>query len=276
MAMQKLITRLAEYVPPGLKTALRGDAGAPSRFANAIHSLLNRLPADRYPVLPCAGRLKGYRMRVDWKIHRAFVYDSWEPEVTREIDERVHPGMTVFDIGAQSGFYTLLLSRRVGSAGRVVAFEPLPANFRMLEENIGLNKIENVMIRKDAVGDRSGEISFHFPVEEASLVAGPLLAGESTEDIFVNCVTLDDFVSIEQIRPDLVKMDVEGAEGSVVEGALRTIRDFHPIFVIELHDVGEQPRRHPVPIRLEALGYAIDWLNERACTTHIVATPRRT
>ena len=67
-------------------------------------------------------------MRVDWQIHRAFIYDSWEPEVTQVLDRIVAPGMTVADIGAQSGFYTLLLSKRVGAKGQVIAFEPLPAN----------------------------------------------------------------------------------------------------------------------------------------------------
>ncbi|HEY0704380.1 MAG TPA: FkbM family methyltransferase [Candidatus Acidoferrales bacterium] len=263
---------LAEYVPQNLKTAWRGEHGAPNRFANVVHGLLNRLPVERYPVLSCGGRLKGYRMRVDWNIHRAFVYDSWEPEVTQAIDERAANGMIAVDIGAQSGFYTLLLSKRVGASGKVIAFEPLPANFRMLEENIRLNKIENVMMRREAVADRSGEISFHFPVEEASLLAGPLLPEEGREDFFVNCISLDDFVAQENLRPDLIKMDVEGAEGSVVEGALRTIREFHPVLIIELHGVGEQPRQHPVPIRLQALGYSIRWLTEGLGSSHIMAS----
>jgi FkbM family methyltransferase len=211
-------------------------------------------------------------MRVDWQTHRAFVYDSWEPEVTHAIDRSVAPGMTVADIGAQSGFYTLLLSKRVGLDGKVIAFEPLPANYRLLDENIRLNNIENVIIRHEAVGDHSGEVSFHFPTEEPSLIAGPVLAADSKGIFPVDCVSLDDFVSRRQIKLDLIKMDVEGAEGSVLDGALRTLTQFHPILIIELHDVGDYPRRHPVPIRLQALGYTIEWLDERPKTTHILAT----
>ena len=270
--MQRLIAKLAQYVPQSLKTVLRGDHGSPNPFANMIHRLLNRLPVERYPILSCGGRLNGYRMRVDWTIHRAFVYDSWEPEVTQAIDERAASGMTALDIGAQSGFFTLLLSKRVGATGKVIAFEPLPANFRMLEENVQLNNIENVMTRPDAVTDHSGKIRFCLPIEEASLVAGPLLPEDERGEFFVNCVSLDDFVLQENLRPDLIKMDVEGAEGSVVEGALRTIKQFHPILIIELHDVGEKPREHPVPIRLQALGYSIHWLEERPGTSHIVAS----
>jgi FkbM family methyltransferase len=271
MKMQRLIAKIAEHIPPRMKTALRGDHSAPTRFANIVHGLLNRLPVNRYPVLSCGGRLNGYRMRVDWKLHRAFVYDSWEPEVTQAIDDRTRAGMTVVDIGAQSGFYTLLLSKRVGSDGRVFAFEPLPANFRILEENMVLNDIQNVTVRREAVGDRSGEISFHFPIEEPSLVAGPVLPTDATGEFLVDCVSLDDFALREKLHIDLIKMDVEGAEGSVVEGALGTIEQFRPILIIELHDAGNRPRQHPVPIRLQALGYSVHWLNERPQTTHIVA-----
>lgn len=272
MTIQKLITTLAQYIPRPLKTALRGRSGSPRPLANMIHGLLNRLPVDRYPVLLCAGRLKGYRMRVDWRIHRAFVYDSWEPEVTQAVDRTALPGMTAVDLGAQSGFYTLLLSKRVGPVGRVIAFEPLPANYRLLEENIRLNNIENVVVRREAVADRSGELSFHFPIEEPSLIAGPVLAEDSTGTFSVHCVSLDDFVAREPIPLDLIKMDVEGAEGSIVEGALETLRKFHPTLIIELHAVGDQPRQHPVAIRLQALGYTVEWLTERPVTSHILAT----
>ena len=173
--MHKLIAKLAECFPQSLKIALRGEHGSPNRLANIIHRFLNRLPGARYPILPCGGRLKGYRMRVDWQIHRAFIYDSWEPEVTQAIDQTVVPGMTVADIGAQSGFYTLLLSRRVGAKGQVIAFEPLPANYRLLEENLRLNNIENVIVRREAVADRTGALNFQFPSDEPSLIAGPLL-----------------------------------------------------------------------------------------------------
>jgi FkbM family methyltransferase len=269
--INKLITKVAEYVPQSLKTALRGQHGSPHRLANLIHGVLNRLSVDRYPVLPCAGRLKGYRMRVDWQIHRAFIYDSWEPEVTQAIDRTVAPGMTVADIGAQSGFFSLLLSKRVGSRGQVIAFEPLPANYRLLEENLRLNEITNILVRREAVADRSGTLSFRFPAEEPSLIAGPLLPEDNTGTFEVDCVSLDDFISRQEIPLDLIKMDVEGAEGAVIAGALKTLEQFHPILIIELHDAGDQPRLHPVPVRLRAMGYTIEWLDERSRTTHILA-----
>jgi FkbM family methyltransferase len=271
MEIHKFIARVAGYIPQPLKTALRGDHGSPNRLANIIHGFLNRLPGDRYPILPCAGRLKGYRMRVDWQIHRAFVYDSWEPEVTQTIDRTVLPGMTVADIGAQSGFYSLLLSKRVGTQGRVIAFEPLPANYRLLEENLRLNKIENVIVCREAVADRTGQLTFQFPSDEPSLIAGPVLPEDDTGTFAVACVSLDEFVSRSEISLDLIKIDVEGAEGSVLAGAAKTLQQFHPTLIIELHHAGSQPRLHAVPARLQAMGYSIEWLDERPDTTHILA-----
>src|SRR5580693_5946929 len=154
MSVERIISRLAEYIPLSLKVALRGDRASPTRLANVIHSLLNRLATERYPILPCGGVLKGFRMRVDWQLHRSFAYGSWEPEVVRSIQSHVKRGMRVLDIGAQSGFYSLLLSRLIGPEGLVFAFEPLPANYRILEENVSLNHISNVVVIREAVSDQ--------------------------------------------------------------------------------------------------------------------------
>ena len=81
MSVERIISRVAEYIPLRIKVALRGERSSPNRLANIIHSFLNRLAAERYPILPCGGVLKGFRMRVDWQLHRSFAYGSWEPEV---------------------------------------------------------------------------------------------------------------------------------------------------------------------------------------------------
>ena len=271
MKVEKIISRVAEYIPLRIKVALRGDRAAPSRIANTIHSFLNRLATERYPILPCGGVLKGFRMRVDWQLHRSFAYGSWEPEVVRSIQGHVHSGMRVLDIGAQSGFYSLLLSRLVGPDGMVFAFEPLPANFRVLEENLRLNSIQNVMIRREAVSDFSGNISFEFPREEVSLIAGPLLESDNLGAFQVPAISLDDFVRQTGQPIQFIKMDVEGAETAVLRGAVQTLKAFHPAMVVELHHDHPQDGLHPAITLLEQLGYQIEWLNEVAYRSHIFA-----
>ena len=271
MTVEKIISRLAEYIPLRIKIALRGDRAAPSRLANTIHSFLNRLATERYPILPCGGVLKGFRMRVDWQLHRSFAYGSWEPEVVRSIQDHVHSGTRVLDIGAQSGFYSLLLSRLVGPAGTVFAFEPLPANFRILEENLRLNSIQNVMIRREAVSDFSGNISFDFPREEVSLIAGPLLPSDNLGTFQVPAISLDEFVRQTGGPIHFIKMDVEGAETAVLRGAVQTLKAFHPSMVVELHHDLPQDGLHPAITLLQELGYQIEWLNEVAYRSHIFA-----
>lgn len=271
MTVEKIISRVAEYIPLRIKVALRGDRAAPSRLANTIHSFLNRLVTERYPILPCGGVLKGFRMRVDWQLHRSFAYGSWEPEVVRSIQDHVHPGTRVLDIGAQSGFYSLLLSRLVGPEGMVFAFEPLPANFRILEENLSLNSIQNVMIRREAVSDLSGNIIFEFPREEVSLIAGPLLESDNLATFQVPAISLDDFVRDTGRPIQFIKMDVEGAETAVLRGAVQTLKAFHPSMVIELHHDLPQDGLHPAITLLTELGYQIEWLNEVAYRSHIFA-----
>ena len=271
MTVEKIISRVAEFIPLRIKLALRGDRAAPSRLANTIHSFLNRLATERYPILPCGGVLKGFRMRVDWQLHRSFAYGSWEPEVVRSIQDHVQLGTRVLDIGAQSGFYSLLLSRLVGPEGTVFAFEPLPANFRILEENLRLNSIQNVMIRREAVSDFSGNISFDFPREEVSLIAGPLLASDNLGTFQVPAISLDEFVRQTGGPIHFIKMDVEGAETAVLRGAVQTLKAFHPSMVVELHHDLPQDGLHPAITLLQELGYQIEWLNEVAYRSHIFA-----
>jgi FkbM family methyltransferase len=271
MTVEKIISRVAEFIPLRIKLALRGNRAAPSRLANTIHSFLNRLATERYPILPCGGVLKGFRMRVDWQLHRSFAYGSWEPEVVRSIQDHVHSGTRVLDIGAQSGFYSLLLSRLVGPAGTVFAFEPLPANFRILEENLRLNSIQNVTIRREAVSDFSGNISFDFPREEVSLIAGPLLESDNLGTFQVPAISLDEFVRQTGQPIQFIKMDVEGAETAVLRGAVETLKAFHPSMVVELHHDVPQDGLHPAISLLTELGYQIEWLNEVAYRSHIFA-----
>jgi hypothetical protein len=84
MTVQRIMTTMAEWVPQSIEIALRGPLGSPNRLANAVHSILNCAPGERYPVLNCSGVLAGYRMRVDWTKHRSFAYGTWEPEIAED------------------------------------------------------------------------------------------------------------------------------------------------------------------------------------------------
>lgn len=273
LKIQQTANWLAERIPRRAWFALRGDASSPRRFAGLVHYLLNRLPGERYPVLPCDGALRGYRMRIDWQIHRCFVHGTWEPEVVAAVQQSVTPGMIALDIGAQSGFYTLLLSKLVGPQGNVVAFEPFPANFRVLAENVRLNGLSNVIPRQEAVSAQSGELSLTMPPGQANLLAGPLLAGEATQDVIVRAVSLDDWASASGSQINFLKMDIEGAETDVLRGAQRVLHDHRPIMVIELHGNNAGQGDHPVLSLLQQARYRVHWIEKSTQTPHILAEP---
>lgn len=261
---------MAEWVPLRLKIALRGKRSSPGRIASGIHKFLNRVPGARYPILTCGGPLKGYRMRVDWNKHRSFAYGSWEPEVVDAISRVVGPGMRVVDIGAHGGFYALLLAKLVGASGSVIAFEPLPANFRMLKENVAMNGLRNVTIERSAVCSHSGQFELEVPDEDAAALAGPMEDSEDTKVMTVSCLSLDDYFSFPRSRTDFIKMDVEGAEGDVLKGAKAIITLYRPTMMIELHNVGHAAT-HPVALYLRQIGYTIEWLSEAGYTVHTLA-----
>jgi FkbM family methyltransferase len=271
MIVQRIVSAVADFVPLSMKIALRGKSGSPNRLATAVHSFLNRMPVERYPILTCGGPLKGFRMRVDWQLHRSFAYGTWEPEVVKAVQAHVAEGMAVLDIGAQTGFYALLLAKLVGPTGQVVAFEPLPANLRVLKENVRINGVQNVRLRNQAVARLSAEMYFEFPNFERSLVGGPLLEGESERVFPVQGISLDDYFQ-EGGRPvQFVKMDIEGAEVDVLKGARRFLDGWHPCMIVELHDMPKYPKGHPAIALLEDAAYQIQWLGEIGITAHVLA-----
>ncbi len=140
------------------------------------------------------------------------------------------PGAVVYDIGAHVGSYTLLASRFVGPAGQVVAFEPLEENLRYLRAHIQLNNAGNVVIQPVAVWEHTGFVRFApAPDRVTSLVdpGGPLR---------VPSTTVDALVSGGRVRPPAVlKIDVEGAEGPVLRGAVWTLGFHRPVIFLATH-----------------------------------------
>ena len=226
MTVQSIISRVADYIPLKVKVALRGDRGSPSQFAS-IDPLLPQSPTRRAisgsSVWRRVERIPDESGLADpSKLYLWLVGTGSRPVNSKH----VKPGMKVLDIGAQSGFYSLLLSRLIGPAGVVFAFEPLPANYRILEENVSLNHINNVVVIREAVSNQSGEISFEFPHEEASLVAGPILEGDSLGTFRVPSISLDDFAYQTGHHVHFIKMDVEGAETAVLQGCCPDSKNF--------------------------------------------------
>jgi FkbM family methyltransferase len=146
--------------------------------------------------------------------------------------EHLKPGMTAFDVGANVGLTAFLFSTLVGSSGRVYAFEPGTSSFQKLAAAVALPQFANIRAAQVALSDRTGQQEL-FVYDDAhsswnSLVRRPpeLLGLAPTRTKSVDTSTLDDFCRVHQIaRIDLLKIDVEGAELSVLRGARQLFRE---------------------------------------------------
>lgn len=158
----------------------------------------------------------------------------WEPEVSEVVESIVTPGMTVIDVGADIGYYTLLLARLVGPSGKVLAFEPIPAAKANLDFNVELNHLDTVQTFPVALFDKSGESLLEDPLRVSRI---NLVKKTATgNDITVPLVVFDESrLAFGVERLDFVKIDVEGAELNVLKGMEHTLRMFHPLILIEIH-----------------------------------------
>jgi FkbM family methyltransferase len=148
-----------------------------------------------------------------------------EPRTMRWM--HVGPGEVLVDVGAHIGRYTL---RAATSASLVVAIEPDPENFVALANNVGMNRFENVLLIHQAMSDHAGVQRLHLAGGQnrgtSSLEAGWKMNGEvgSRRAVEVKCNTIDDALrSLKLDRIDWLKVDVEGHEEQVLEGARETL-----------------------------------------------------
>jgi FkbM family methyltransferase len=151
-----------------------------------------------------------------------------EPETADFILGFLKPGMVFLDVGAHVGEFVLLASRQVGPSGQVHAFEPQPDTFAVLQDNVALNDLHNVWVTPVAAWKSTGECDFAVCREPADshLLTGasqPKSRGVKTV-IRVPTCTLDEYCSRQACRPHLVKVDAEGAELPILQGAVSLLR----------------------------------------------------
>jgi FkbM family methyltransferase len=170
--------------------------------------------------------------------------DDVTDSVMAAIRPHVQADAVCLDVGANIGLYSLGLSA-LAPGGRVYAFEPSPATFGHLQANLERNRATNVVASNLAVSDGTGTVTFHdfsffsagsFSSDDASLLSSESYGSESFQ---AATTTVDQFVADQGLdRVDLVKIDVEGAELSVLEGAQKTLAQYRPTTVLEFNTFG--------------------------------------
>ncbi len=231
--------------------------------------LLRELLASReygrgVPLLP-AGQfwmadLEKFRLwfdTTDVEMGAKMAMGTYEPEVARTISEHVKEGMTAVDVGAQCGYYSLLLASKVGSRGQVLAIEARPTSVGLIKKNVEENQLgTTVQVLHMAASDRPGVLDMFE-------TSGMFVAGheEGKPSCRVNCAPLDEI--LDGKRVDFLKIDVEGHEPKVLVGLNKTIARCKPKLLIELNEYWLQRNSSvssaDVLRSLEASGFGL-WL----------------
>ncbi|GCD43748.1 FkbM family methyltransferase [Streptomyces paromomycinus] len=149
-----------------------------------------------------------------------YLFGVWEPHLTRWLERRLRPGDVFVDVGANIGYYSLLASRLVGEKGAVVALEASPDFHRVLRKQVALNGCGNVRAVNAAISDREEMLTFIL-ASSHNMGANSIVpyAGEAESTFEVAAQPLSDVLSADELaRARVIKIDVEGAEGSVVRG----------------------------------------------------------
>lgn len=251
-----------------LQAAARACGGMRVRPLRKLsRSLYTRLRCEK----PVQIRCNGLRWVVDTRdeyFTLSLIVEGWhEPYESAFLSQWLRAGMTVLDVGAHVGWYTLLAARQVGSTGRVIAFEPDPWNFTLLTQNITANRYDNVETTQRAVADRGGDVQL---LRDEHNYGGHRLAlrSEAVGALTVQAIALDDWYAAHGGTVDLIKMDIEGAELLAWQGMRRLLHDNRQVRLMmefcpeALRRCGTEPQA--LVEAWDAEGFIPHWLNGQA------------
>jgi FkbM family methyltransferase len=179
-----------------------------------------------------------------------YLFGAFERSTVKLLEKLVKPGDVILDIGANIGAHTLYLAKSVGPGGKVIAFEPTDYAFQKLQRNLALNPLlesrvtaEQLMLVDDRNTPLEAEIYSSWPLDTRHGVHEKL-CGKAMPTAHAHAERLDDYARRTGMkRADLIKLDVDGHEASVLFGARQMIGEFRPTILMELspyiHDVVE-------------------------------------
>lgn len=210
---------------------------APARWIGA--RLLVKAVREPQTRTIAAGLGKGLQLRVLPSSPKSYWMGIHESEFQAAVERTVKPGMTVYDCGANIGYFSVVFARLVGPTGRVFAFEPGEENVASLRAAASLNVLPHLAVVPCAVWKETTTLRFATASHGGSVsdhIVG-IFGGEAeSSETEVKAVSLDDFVFRDgNPIPDVIKLDVEGAEADAVAGARRVLEQRRPTLLLEIH-----------------------------------------
>jgi len=163
----------------------------------------------------------------------------WEPLATQYVQQTLRPGMVAVDVGANIGYFSFLMAHLVGRQGRVHAFEPYPGYIDRMCASLAVNDFEQIELHQVALSDRWGTQTLYKGLASARMCrwshSDPAFS-KVHDTVTVACMPFDDYAREGLDRLDLMKIDVDGHEMKVLQGARGTIERYKPAVVIELYE----------------------------------------
>ncbi|MRS02975.1 FkbM family methyltransferase [bacterium] len=276
------INRFGQAIPKSLQRRIADFPGILKVFEKLSNSDLMEIPTP-----------EGCSLVMNPLLHYSLVrsggLSDYEPDMRKTILKFTRPGMVAYDIGANVGVFSFLFASIVGEDGMVYSFEPEENNYTCFEKSLEKHNKKNIVLDKRAVGRTKSTERFD---RRGGAFSGRLIGNglyDTTDNIkIVETVSIDYVVNEERYRvPDILKIDVEGNEGMVLEGMRNILETCHPIIICELHThLGESTDQ--VTNLLTSYGYTIsnikdaltedgisETVSNRPVERHIIAVKRQ-
>ncbi len=243
-----LIRSLCKYIavrPKPLRQRAGGVLGSVGGIPGILRFLVWRWFSSKCSndtiVFEWHKKIRVYARPIDETSQMLFVGGNYDPNEMCFLEDILKPGMVFIDIGSNIGLYTLFASRLIGEEGTVIAVEPSKRELLRLKANLKLNRCKNVKVISTAISDCSSTGELLIADEEHS--GHNTFGNFSYPSVFIQGKQmikkkkLDDLIDeLSLNRVNVIKIDVEGHELFVLKGALKTVKRFKPILLIELFD----------------------------------------
>jgi FkbM family methyltransferase len=254
--------------------ALYNQARRVPLVGGILHTLARRAVPEgtRVSVQVRSGLGTGLVLLVDPRYEAHYAAGLYENALLECLASHLNPRCVLYDVGAHIGFVAMIGARLVGTEGRVFAFEADPQNLSRIRGHAKLNSLRQIEVIGSAVWCEHKTLSFRCASNDSSrntgAVVGLTVTSNVNQFIRIPAVTLDGFARGHRV-PDLIKIDVEGAESEVLRGAEMLFHDTKPVLICEVHSAQASEN---VSKWLAERGYQWVWLSpEEKYPRHLVA-----
>jgi FkbM family methyltransferase len=173
----------------------------------------------------------------DWIPQNIYFLNNYEESELRYLEQKLKPGDTFIDAGANIGVFSLVASRAVGPAGKVIGFEPFPRNYEQLVKHAALNSCTNITAVNKSLGAGNGELRLYLNENDKDFGMVSGYAVHHTGSVDTAMTSLDNYLHEHSFsgRITLIKIDVEGGEFPAVSGMMETLKKHRPELLIEVN-----------------------------------------